>query len=54
MNRPSPLFNGKTPTEVMKTDPEAVEAELVRIDHGGYLWSSLPRIHNAHAGFVEC
>ena len=37
MNRPNPLFHGKTPLEVMQTDPVSVEAELVRIDHGVYV-----------------
>ena len=37
MNRPNPLFQGKTPAQVMRTDPVGVEAELVRIDHGIYV-----------------
>jgi hypothetical protein len=37
MNRPNPLFHGKTPSQVMRTDPVGVEAELVRIDHGVYV-----------------
>ncbi len=37
MNRPNPLFCGKTPSQVMRTDPVNVEAELVRIDHGVYV-----------------
>ena len=37
MNRPNPLFQGKTPSQVMRTDPLAVEAELIRIDHGVYV-----------------
>jgi uncharacterized protein (DUF2384 family) len=37
MNRPNPLFQGKTPSQVMRTDAVAVEAELVRIDHGVYV-----------------
>jgi uncharacterized protein (DUF2384 family) len=37
MNRPNPLFQGKTPSQVMRTDPVGVEAELVRIDHGVYV-----------------
>jgi len=36
MNRPNPLFGGKTPIEVIKVDPISVEAELVRIDYGVY------------------
>ena len=37
MNRRNPLFNGKTPSQVVKVDPIKVEAELVRIDHGVYM-----------------
>jgi uncharacterized protein (DUF2384 family) len=37
MNRPNPLFHGQTPSQVMRTDPVLVEAELVRIDHGVYV-----------------
>ncbi len=37
MNRPNPLFHGKTPAQMIKSDPVAVEAELVRIDHGVYM-----------------
>jgi uncharacterized protein (DUF2384 family) len=37
MNRPNPLFQGKTPVQVMESDPVGVEAELVRIDHGVYM-----------------
>jgi uncharacterized protein (DUF2384 family) len=37
MNRPNPLFRGKTPAQVMESDPVGVEAELVRIDHGVYM-----------------
>lgn len=37
MNRPNPLFDNKTPAQLMSTDPAAVEAELVRIDHGVYM-----------------
>lgn len=37
MNRPNPLFDGKTPAQVMETDLAGVEAELVRIDHGVYM-----------------
>jgi uncharacterized protein (DUF2384 family) len=33
-NRPSQLFGGKTPAEVLETDPESVDVELGRIDHG--------------------
>jgi uncharacterized protein (DUF2384 family) len=34
LNRPNPLFAGKTPAEALETDPESVEQELTRIDHG--------------------
>lgn len=37
LNRPNHLLGNKTPLEVMQTDPEQVEAALVRIDHGVYI-----------------
>ena len=37
MSRPNPLFRGKTPLQIIATDPTQVEAELVRIDHGVYV-----------------
>ena len=37
MNRPNALFDGKTPAQVIESDVIAVEAELVRIDHGVYM-----------------
>jgi len=37
MNRANPLFAGKTPAQMIKSDHAAVEAELVRIDHGIYM-----------------
>jgi uncharacterized protein (DUF2384 family) len=37
MNRPNPLFQGKTPAQVIESDPVEAEAELVRIDHGVYV-----------------
>jgi Protein of unknown function (DUF2384) len=37
LNRPNPLFHGKTPAEVLKIDLMLIEAELVRIDHGVYM-----------------
>jgi hypothetical protein len=37
MNRPNPLFRGKTPLQVIEFDLAEVEAELVRIDHGVYM-----------------
>jgi len=37
LNRPNPLLGGKSPLQVMQDDPQAVEAELVRIDHNVYV-----------------
>jgi uncharacterized protein (DUF2384 family) len=37
MNRPNPLFQGKTPAQAIESDLVEVEAELVRIDHGVYI-----------------
>ena len=37
MNRPNPLFDGKSPAQVIEFDLVGVEAELVRIDHGVYM-----------------
>lgn len=37
MNRPNPLFDGKAPAQVLESDADSVEAELVRIDHGVYV-----------------
>lgn len=37
MNRPNPLFHGRTPRQVIEFDLVGVEAELVRIDHGVYM-----------------
>jgi uncharacterized protein (DUF2384 family) len=37
LNRPNPLFRGKTPAEVLEIDPMLIETELVRIDHGVYI-----------------
>jgi putative toxin-antitoxin system antitoxin component (TIGR02293 family) len=34
LNRPNHLFGGRTPVQVLETDPETVEDELTRIDHG--------------------
>jgi Protein of unknown function (DUF2384) len=36
LNRPNPLFSGKTPRQVLRVDPSWVEAALVRIDYGVY------------------
>jgi uncharacterized protein (DUF2384 family) len=36
MNRPNPLFDGKSPAQVIEFNLVGVEAELVRIDHGVY------------------
>jgi uncharacterized protein (DUF2384 family) len=37
LRRPNQLFQGRTPLQVLRTDPAAVEAELVRIEHGVYV-----------------
>ncbi len=37
MNRPNPLFDGKSPAQVIEFNLVGVEAELVRIDHGVYM-----------------
>jgi hypothetical protein len=37
MSRPNPLFHGKTPIQIIQSDPLWVEAELVRIDYGVYV-----------------
>jgi uncharacterized protein (DUF2384 family) len=37
LNRPSHIWGGKTPAEVLETEPESVERELSRIDHGVYI-----------------
>ena len=37
LSRPNPLFQGKSPLQVLKANPVLVEAELVRIDHGVYV-----------------
>lgn len=37
MNRPSPLFHGRTPAQVIEVDLVGLEAELGRIDHGVYV-----------------
>jgi hypothetical protein len=34
LNRPNRMFANKTPLQILTADPEAVEEELVRIDHG--------------------
>src|SRR5690242_11494587 len=36
-NRPNQVFQGRTPLEMMASDPRAVEVELTRIDHGVYI-----------------
>lgn len=36
MARPNQLLQGKTPRAMLNTDPESVEAALVRIDFGVY------------------
>ena len=37
MSRPNPLFQGKTPRQVIQSDPSWVEAALVRIDYSVYV-----------------
>ena len=37
LNRPNRLFANKTPLQILTEDPEAVEEELVRIDHGMFV-----------------
>jgi uncharacterized protein (DUF2384 family) len=37
LRRPNQLFQRRTPLQVLRTDPAAVEAELVRIEHGVYV-----------------
>ena len=34
LHRPNHLFGGKTPIEALATQPDTVERELVKIDHG--------------------
>jgi hypothetical protein len=37
LHRPNHVFQGRTPLEVIGSDPQAVEIELTRIDHGVYI-----------------
>jgi uncharacterized protein (DUF2384 family) len=37
LSRRNPLFEGKPPLQVLKTNPVPVETELTRIDHGVYV-----------------
>ena len=37
LNRSNHVFGGKTPLQMMESDPQAVEIELTRIDHGVYI-----------------
>jgi uncharacterized protein (DUF2384 family) len=37
IQRPNRLFQGRTPLQMLQTDPRSVEAELVRIEHGVYI-----------------
>jgi uncharacterized protein (DUF2384 family) len=37
LRRPNHVFQGKTPLEMIESDPEQVEIELTRIDHGVYI-----------------
>jgi uncharacterized protein (DUF2384 family) len=34
LNRPNLIFRGQSPRQAIQADPTAVEAELIRIDHG--------------------
>jgi len=36
LHRPNHVFQGKTPLEMIESDPQQVEIELTRIDHGVY------------------
>jgi RNA polymerase sigma-70 factor, ECF subfamily len=37
LNRPNHVFQGRTPRATLATDPQSVEIELSRIDHGVYI-----------------
>jgi RNA polymerase sigma factor (sigma-70 family) len=37
LRRPNHVFQGRTPLEVVRSDPQAVEIELTRIDYGVYI-----------------
>jgi uncharacterized protein (DUF2384 family) len=37
LRRPNHVFHGRTPLDVIESDPESVEIELTRIDHGVYI-----------------
>ena len=37
LRRPNQLFQGRSPLEMLEVDPAAVEAEIVRIEHGVYV-----------------
>jgi uncharacterized protein (DUF2384 family) len=37
LHRPNHIFDGKTPLEKLESDPQSVEAELTKIDHGVYI-----------------
>jgi len=37
LSRPNRVFQGETPRQIIKVDPSAVEAALIRIVHGVYL-----------------
>jgi uncharacterized protein (DUF2384 family) len=37
LHRPNHTFQGRTPLAVIETDPQAVEIELTKIDHGVYI-----------------
>ena len=37
LNKPNRVFHNQTPLQILTVDPDAVEEELVRIDHGMFL-----------------
>lgn len=37
LSRLNQVFQGRTPLQALESDPEAVEAEITRIDHGVYI-----------------
>jgi uncharacterized protein (DUF2384 family) len=37
LHRPNHVFQGRTPLEAIESDPQAVEIEFARIDHGVYI-----------------
>lgn len=37
LNKPNRVFHNQTPLQILTEDPDAVEEELVRIDHGMFI-----------------